>query len=68
MTDTLPDAPDATIAVMLVDDTIVNDVAAVPPKLTLVVPLKLVPVIVTVAPVPALVGVNEEIVGAAALL
>ena len=35
-----------------------------PPKLTAVAPVKLVPVMVTVAPTPANVGVNEVIVGA----
>jgi hypothetical protein len=36
----------------------------VPPKLTTVVPFKSVPVIITVAPVAALVGEKDEIVGA----
>jgi len=61
---TLPEVPDATTAVMLVAETTLNDVAAVPPKLTAVAPVKLVPVIVTVAPIAALVGVKEVIVGA----
>lgn len=61
---TLPDAPAPTTAVMLVADTTVKDVAAVPPKLTEVAPVKLVPVTVTVAPVAAEVGAKEVIVGA----
>ena len=54
VTDTLPVVPAATTAVTLVGETTVNDVAAVPPKLTAVAPVRFVPVIVTVAPVPAL--------------
>ena len=61
---TLPEVPDATTAVMLVAETTLNDVAAVPPKLTAVAPVKLVPVIVTVAPMPALIGLNDATVGA----
>ena len=38
--------------------------AAVPPKLTIVAPVKLVPVMVTTAPVAADEGVNEVTVGA----
>ena len=59
----LPVAPAPIIAVMLVALTTVNAVAAVPPKLTAVVPVKFVPVIVTVCPVPAEVGLNDAIVG-----
>jgi hypothetical protein len=44
---------------MVVEFTTVNDAAAVPPKLTAVAPVKLVPDIVTVVPVFAEVGVNE---------
>jgi len=58
-------APDGTVAVIWVEELAVN-VAAVAPKLTPVVPVKLVPVIVTVVPTGPLVGENEEIVGAAA--
>ena len=64
VTDTFPVVPDATTAVMLVAETTVNEFAAVPPKVTAVAPVKLVPVIVTVDPLPALVGINEVIVGA----
>jgi hypothetical protein len=63
VTDTFPDAPFAITAVILVADTTVNEVAAVPPKLTAVAPVKLVPVRVTVVRVDAFVGVNEAIVG-----
>ena len=61
----LPLVPLATTAVMDVALTTLNEAAAVPPKLTAVAPVKLVPVIVTVAPGPAEVGVNEVIVGTA---
>ena len=60
---TLPVAPAPIIAVILVALTTVNEVAAVPPKLTAVAPVKFVPVIVTVCPVPAEVGLNDVIVG-----
>jgi hypothetical protein len=65
VTETLPEVPLATIAVMDVLLTTVYEVAAVPPKLTAVAPVKLVPVMVTVFPIAAVVGVNEVIVGAA---
>ena len=42
----------------------VNEAAGVPPKLTAVTPVKLVPIIVTSESVGALAGVNEVIVGA----
>ena len=61
---TLPDAPVPTTAVMLVDELTVNEIAATPPKLTAVAPIKLVPVIVTDNPATPLVGVNDVIVGA----
>jgi len=63
---TEPEVPVPTTAVMVVAFTTVNDMAAVPPKLTAVVPVRLVPVMVTVEPLPALVGVKEEMVGVAA--
>ena len=53
---TFPDAPVPTTAVMLVAELTVNDVAAVPPKLTAVAPVKFVPVIVIEAAVPPLGG------------
>src|SRR5688572_26415460 len=52
---------------MLVGETTVNDAAAVPPKLTAVVPVKFVPVMVTVVPLIADVGVNEVMVGKSVL-
>ena len=64
VTEIAPDVPLATTAVMLVELTKLKDVATVPPKLTDVTPVKLVPVMVTVAPVPADVGVKEVMVGA----
>ena len=66
VTETIPVVPPATTAVMVVGLTTVNDVAAVPPKLTDVAPLKLAPVNVTVCPLPVSVGVNNVIIGAAA--
>ena len=60
---TFPEAPVAITAVMLVAETTVKEVAAVPPKLTAVAPVKSVPVMVTVAPVAALVGVKEVMTG-----
>jgi hypothetical protein len=48
---------------MVVEETTVYEVAAMPPKLTLVIPVKLVPVIVTVVPAVAEVGVKEVKVG-----
>ena len=60
----LPELPLAKTAVILVEETTVNELAAVPPKLTAVVPVKFVPVRVIVAPIPADVGVKEEITGA----
>ena len=61
---TLPVAPAPTTAEILVDEFTVKEVAATPPKLTTVAPVKLVPVIVIVVPVPALVGVKDVMVGA----
>ncbi len=64
VTEIVPVAPPATKAVMLAALTTLNEVAAVPPKLTAVAPVKLVPVMVTVAPIVADVGVKEVIAGA----
>jgi hypothetical protein len=61
---TSPVAPVPTTAVILVALTTVKEVAAVPPKLTEVAPVKLVPVMVTVSPDLAEVGVNDVMVGA----
>lgn len=60
---TKPDVPLPTIAVIVLVLTTVKEVAAVPPKLTAVAPLKLFPVIVTVVPAPAVTGVNEPMTG-----
>jgi len=60
----LPDAPTPTTAVILVAELIVNELAATPPKLTIVTPVKLVPVIIIDEPALPLVGVNDVIVGA----
>ncbi len=64
VTDTLPEVPAATVAVILVALTTVKALAAVPPKLTAVAPVKLVPVIVTICPVFPDVGVKEVMAGA----
>ena len=65
VTETDPDVPLPITAVILVALTTVNDVAAVPPKFTIVAPVKFVPVIVIVVPVTPLVGVKDVIVGTA---
>jgi len=65
VTETFPEEPVATTAVTVVELTTLKDVAAVPPKLTAVAPSKSVPVMVTVAPLIALIGANDEIVGPA---
>lgn len=57
-----PVEPLPTVAVMVVEERILNDAAAVPPKLTWVAVLKFVPVMVTIPPFATLVGVNEAIV------
>ena len=63
VTETVPEVPAPTVALMLVALTTVNEDAAVFPNRTAVTPVKLVPVIVTVCPVPAEVGLNDVIVG-----
>ena len=65
VTEALPVVPLATTAFIVVELITANEVAAVPPKLTAVAPVKLVPVIITVAPAAADVGENEVTVGAA---
>ena len=47
VTETVPEVPAPTVALMLVALNTVNVVAAVPPKLTAVAPVKFVPVMVT---------------------
>jgi hypothetical protein len=58
-----PVLPVPTTAVILVGDTMVKELAATPPNFTEVVPVKLVPVRVTVVPDVPEVGLNELIVG-----
>jgi len=60
---TLPEAPAATVAVILVEEFTVNDAAAIPPKLTAVALVKFTPVIVTTVPAGPLTGVREVIEG-----
>jgi hypothetical protein len=64
VTETFLLVPAPTKAVILVEESTVKEVTAVPPKLTSVAPLKFVPVIVTWLPEAAEDGVNEVIVGA----
>jgi hypothetical protein len=59
----LPEAPVQTVAVIVVELTTVKENAETPPKLTAVAPVKLVPVIMIIAEVAPLVGVNDVIVG-----
>jgi hypothetical protein len=47
VTETVPEAPEPTVALILVALTTVNVIAAVTPKLTAVAPVKFVPVILT---------------------
>lgn len=60
VTETLPEVPLPTTASIVVGDTTVKEVAGVPPKLTSVTPDKEVPVMVTVVPIPPVVGAKEE--------
>ena len=64
ITDTFPEDPLATTAEICVEEFTVKEEAAVPPKLTAVAPEKFVPVIVTVAPLAALLGVKDVMAGA----
>jgi len=66
ITEIFPDVPVPTTAVIVVADTTVNDVAAIPPNVTPVAPVKFVPVTVTEVPAGPLAGVKLEIVGSAA--
>jgi hypothetical protein len=61
----LPVEPPPTTASISVLELTANEAADVPPKLTPVAPLRLVPVIVTVSPVLAEAGVKEVIAGMA---
>ena len=58
--------PLPTMAIIPVGETTVKSWAAVPPKLTAVVPVRLVPVITTDVPLPPEAGKKETIVGAEA--
>jgi len=59
----LPEVPLPTTAVMLVELITVKELAAMPPKLTAVAPVKFVPVRVTVCPVLADVGLKLLMTG-----
>src|SRR5205823_3963003 len=59
VTCTPPVAPEPTTALIAVSDTTENPLAETPPKLTFVVPVKWLPLIITVAPAAAAVGVKE---------
>jgi hypothetical protein len=67
VTDTLPVEPFAGTADIEVALITANEAAAVPPKLTAVAPVKLVPVMVTVVPDVAVEGVKEVMEGTVAL-
>ena len=56
--------PTATVAVSCVSESTLNDVALVPLNFTAVAPVRLVPVIVTLAPIAPEVGVKLDTVGA----
>ncbi len=63
---TLPQFPALTTADIVVLLFTVKELAAEPPKLTAVAPVRLVPVMVMFVPVAEVVGVKEVMVGAAA--
>lgn len=63
VTEITPLDPLAGMAMIVVEDNTVKDAAATPPKLTALLPNKLVPEIIMVVPIPALEGVKEEMVG-----
>ena len=63
VTEITPDVPVPTVAVIVVGETTVNEVAAVPPKVTEVVPVKFVPAIVTTVPAGPLAGEKLVMVG-----
>src|ERR1700755_3174219 len=65
-TTTAPDAPAPTVAVIAVSERMVKAVAVVSPKLTLVAPVKLLPMIVTVVPFDPVAGVKERMTGSSA--
>ena len=65
---TFPVVPAATMAVIVVAFTTLNEVASVPPKLTAVASVKFVPVMVTVVPTPPEVGLNDVMAGGNGIL
>ena len=65
VTSILPELPFPTTAVISVAETTEKELVGVPPNLTSVVPVKLVPVIEIVSPCAAVRGEKEDIVGAA---
>jgi hypothetical protein len=67
-TEIFPDAPAPTTAVIDVEETTLNEAAGVPPKVTWVAPVNLVPVIVIVLPAWAFAGEKEVMVGIELLL
>ena len=60
---TVPVAPQPNIALSVVALMTVNDAAAMPPKATAVVQVRLVPEMVTTVRAPPLLGVNDVMVG-----
>lgn len=68
VTETVPLAPAPTTAVRVVGLCTLKDVAATPPKRTLLAPLKLLPCRVTVCPLWAESGVKEWIIGGGVLI
>ena len=63
VTERFPLAPAPTMAVMLLAELTVKELAGSPPKSTAVAPVKLLPLMVTVVPVPPVCGVKELICG-----
>ena len=63
VTDIAPLAPVPTTAVILVAESTVNDLAAVPPKRTVVAPVRLLPLIVMVVQLVPPNGEKEVIIG-----
>lgn len=63
LTEIIPDEPERTTALILVDDSILNERAGIPPIDTSVTSDRLVPAIVNVSPVVAEVGVKPVMAG-----
>ena len=61
-----PGDPWPTIAVIPPEESTINEAAGVPPKLTLVVPVKFAPLITTLVPMPPRVGEKEFTTGTCA--